>query len=376
MHLQNVDKQVFLDSDWQKRPRLFKRGLANVDLIEPEILAGLAMEDGVDARIIEHRDQAWSVAHGPFQEYESLGEANWTLLVQAVNEWMPDVHSLLQAFRFLPEWRIDDVMVSFSVEGGGVGPHVDEYDVFIVQGAGRRHWRVGARQSTTPTYPCEDLKQIKESFDAVIDEVLEPGDVLYIPAGCPHDGIALEPCLNYSVGFRAPNQAEWLAQLADMALQTEQLKQRYTDPNLSCDNPSHIVTEAQLGQVKQLLKSAVESSDFDELILRAQSMSKRPLPEPELPMVAEQVPALLTMDKATVVRAPGSRLLKHFDRPHYFANGELFVVTAEAEALAKQLAELTDETAITELAPLCNDACGQALIAWLVNQGVIELLID
>ena len=120
----------------------------------------------------------------------------------------------------------------------------------------------------------------------------------------------------------------------------EQLKQRYTDPNLSCDNPSHIVTEAQLGQVKQLLKSAVESSDFDELILRAQSMSKRPLPEPELPMVPEQVPALLTMDNATVVRTPGSRLLKHFDKPHYFANGELFVVTAEAEALAKQLAEL------------------------------------
>jgi 50S ribosomal protein L16 3-hydroxylase len=93
-------------------------------------------------------------------------------------------------------------------------------------------------------------------------------------------------------------------------------------------------------------------------------------------MVPEQVPALLTMDNATVVRTPGSRLLKHFDKPHYFANGELFVVTAEAEALAKQLAELTDETAITELAPVCSDACGQALIAWLVNQGVIELLID
>lgn len=376
MQLDNIDKQAFLESDWQQRPRLIKRGLNNVDLIEPEILAGLAMEEGVDARVIEHRNQRWSVSHGPFEEYESLGEQDWTLLVQAVNEWMPDVHALLEAFRFLPEWRIDDVMVSFSVEGGGVGPHVDEYDVFIVQGAGRRHWRVGERQATTPTYPCEDLKQISEPFNAVIDEVLEPGDILYIPAGCPHDGIALEPCLNYSVGFRAPNQAEWLAQLADMALQTEQLKQRYTDPKLSSSTPSHVVTNGQLEQVKQLLKSAVDADEFNELILRAQSMSKRPLPEPELPMMAEQIPALLTMNNAMLVRTPGARLLKQADTAHYFANGERFTVTEGAEMLAQKIAELTDEVPMSELAPYCQDMCSQELLAWLVNQGVIELLID
>ena len=140
----NLNRDKFLSEDWQHRPRLFKQAWPNFeDPIAAELLAGLAMEDGVDARVVQQKfiqeTLQWHVEHGPFEDYESLGEEHWTLLVQAVNEWFPDVQQLLTQFRFLPSWRLDDVMVSFATPGGGVGPHLDNYDVFIIQGEGQRH---------------------------------------------------------------------------------------------------------------------------------------------------------------------------------------------------------------------------------------------
>ena len=136
----------FLERHWQKRPVVLKRGFNNfIDPISPDELAGLAMESEVDSRLVSHQDGKWQVSHGPFESYDHLGETNWSLLVQAVNHWHEPTAALMRPFRELPDWRIDDLMISFSVPGGGVGPHLDQYVVFIIPGTGRRRLRVGEK---------------------------------------------------------------------------------------------------------------------------------------------------------------------------------------------------------------------------------------
>ena len=129
----NLDWQSFLDSHWQKRPLLIKKGFANfIDPISPDELAGLAMEDEVDSRLVSHKEGIWQVSHGPFESYDHLGEKNWSILVQAVDHWHYPSSALMKPFRVLSDWRMDDLMISYSVPGGGVGPHLDQYDVFII----------------------------------------------------------------------------------------------------------------------------------------------------------------------------------------------------------------------------------------------------
>lgn len=186
MHTIAWDKltpELFLQEYWQTKPLLIKGGFASfTDTIDANELAGLAMESHIESRIVSHDGNSnWQVKHGPFEDFADLGEDNWTLLVQAVNNWSSETDSLINAFNFIPRWRIDDVMVSFSTPGGGVGPHLDQYDVFIIQGSGQRRWQVGLPDNNLQTIlPHEDLKQVS-AFNAVIDEITEAGDILYIP---------------------------------------------------------------------------------------------------------------------------------------------------------------------------------------------------
>ncbi|WP_149010561.1 cupin domain-containing protein, partial [Escherichia albertii] len=159
----------FLERHWQKRPVVLKRGFNNfIDPLSPDELAGLAMENEVDSRLVSHQDGKWQVSHGPFESYDHLGETNWSLLVQAVDHWHEPTAALMRPFRELPDWRIDDLMISFSVPGGGVGPHLDQYDVFIIQGTGRRRWRGGEKRQMKQHFPHPDLLQV-EPFEAIID---------------------------------------------------------------------------------------------------------------------------------------------------------------------------------------------------------------
>ena len=200
--------ETFLKEYWQKKPLLIKGAFKDfVDPISADELAGLAMEQEIQSRIIAKSlvadKTAWQVAHGPFENFDQFGESDWTLLVQAVNNFSPDSHALLNNFNFVPSWRLDDVMVSFSTQNGGVGAHLDQYDVFIIQGSGKRHWQVGKPDpSLQQLLPHPDLKQVSE-FTSVIDEITEPGDLLYIPPNHPHNGLAIENSLNFSIGFQA-----------------------------------------------------------------------------------------------------------------------------------------------------------------------------
>lgn len=212
----------FLRHYWQKKPLLVRGAFPDFqDPISPDELAGLACEDGVESRIVREKGArgTWEVTWGPQEEstFKRLPDRAWTLLVQEANRWVPDVAMLLEPFAFLPNVRIDDVMISFAAPGGSVGPHTDSYDVFLVQGQGERRWMYGDKPLSDPTFkPGLDLR-ILRSFRATENVVLQPGDMLYLPPGYAHHGVAVTPCLTYSVGFRAPNAGEAWSSFAEWA---------------------------------------------------------------------------------------------------------------------------------------------------------------
>ena len=200
----------FLAEYWQKKPLLIRQALPDFgEAIEADELAGLACEDHIESRIIRGSgaDNNWQQQHGPFEEqiFDKLGDKDWTLLVQAVDHYIPEVAKLKDRFRFIPDWRLDDVMVSFAAPGGSVGPHLDQYDVFLLQGQGRRNWQVGERITQAPSLLPHPELQLLSDFNCSDNYMLEPGDMLYLPPGFPHWGIAVDPCTTYSIGFRAPS---------------------------------------------------------------------------------------------------------------------------------------------------------------------------
>jgi len=249
MHLQNFDPAAFLRDHWQKKPMLIRQAWTDwQNPLEPDDLAGLACTEGTESRIVRQARKGPKVEHGPFPEkrFAKREKHPWTLLVQGVDRYVPEVAALIEPFRFVPDWRIDDVMVSYAVDGGGVGPHFDQYDVFLIQGLGQRRWQVGGTcDDRTPLRPHADLRLL-ESFEAAEEWVLDPGDMLYLPPGIAHDGVAVgDDCMTYSVGFRAPARSELIAHFCDYILDGLSEDDRYTDPDLTvAADPTTISAEA------------------------------------------------------------------------------------------------------------------------------------
>ena len=201
----------FLRRHWQKRPLYVRGALPEFqDLLDAADLIALARRDDVESRIVVRRGRQRETRHGPFARLRARPR-DWTLLVSGVNLHHADADALLRRFSFVPQARLDDVMVSYATPGGGVGPHVDSYDVFLIQGSGRRRWRIGAGTTI----------------------VASAGDLLYLPPGVRHDGVALEPCFTYSVGFRAPRGAELAAAFLDWLHERGLPDARYRDPGLA-----------------------------------------------------------------------------------------------------------------------------------------------
>lgn len=206
-----VSVDDFMARHWQRAPLLARRALPGFAApIDPPRLFELAARDDVESRLVEHDASGrWRLSHGPFDRLPPRRRPGWTLLVQGTDLHDDAMHALLGRFRFLPDARVDDLMASFASDGGGVGPHVDAYDVFLVQAHGRRRWRV-APPGDAPLVPGAPLKLLAR-FEPVHDWVLEPGDLLYLPPGWQHDGVAIGECMTFSVGFRAPSRREFLA---------------------------------------------------------------------------------------------------------------------------------------------------------------------
>lgn len=239
--------ETFLRDYWQKRPLLIRNAFAQFAApdggspIEPEDLAGLACEETALSRIVIHdrSSDGWSLQSGPFAEamFPGMPQQDWTLLVQDVDKWDMDVARVLEAFDFLPRWRIDDIMVSFAAPGGSVGAHVDQYDVFLLQSQGHRRWQVDASVALGQAAPPLDFRddvelKLLRSFTATHDWVLGPGDMLYLPPGVPHHGVAEDACLTLSVGMRAPSAAELLGDFVDTLSADADDALRYSDPDL------------------------------------------------------------------------------------------------------------------------------------------------
>lgn len=249
----------FLRDYWQKRPLLIRGGLADWrDPLSPEELAGLACEDGVESRLVVTRGpRRWDVTWGPYEaeRFTVLPDERWTLLVQEVNRHVPAAARLLDRFAFLPSVRVDDVMVSYAAPGGSVGPHLDSYDVFLVQGRGERRWRYGTSKVEDARFVRGLDLRILERFSPDADEVLGPGDVLYLPPGFAHHGVAETPCLTYSVGFRAPSFGEMWKERAASAAAEELGERLLEDPRLEpAENPGAI-PEALLSAVRAAVRS-------------------------------------------------------------------------------------------------------------------------
>jgi 50S ribosomal protein L16 3-hydroxylase len=259
----------FLRDYWQKRPLLIRNAFPGfVSPIAPEDLAGLACEDVALSRLIAHdrAEDQWMVRHGPFDEevFPQLGDHDWTLLVQDVDKWDADVAALLPAFDFLPRWRIDDIMVSFAATGGSVGAHVDQYDVFLLQAQGHRRWEIDASPAPSIEFRHDvELKLLRE-FHSTHAWVLGPGDMLYLPPGVPHHGVAEDPCLTFSIGMRAPAAAELLGDFVDTLAADADESLRYTDPDLTVPSDPHEIDAASMERVVAAL-NALRMNDPDRL---------------------------------------------------------------------------------------------------------------
>lgn len=250
----------FLREYWQKRPLLIRQAIPGfASPFAPEELAGLACEPEVESRLVEeHRGESppWTLRHGPFAEsdFTSLPASHWTLLVQGVNKYLPEVADLLERFDFVPGWRIDDVMVSYAPEHGSVGPHVDQYDVFLLQGWGRRRWQIGHTPMHEAGFIPDLPLRILREFAPDEEWVLEPGDMLYLPPGLPHHGVALDACMTFSVGFRAPSAAELVGLVYDEVAADLPDSERYADPDLEPPaHPGRIGPEA-LARVREIIR--------------------------------------------------------------------------------------------------------------------------
>lgn len=352
--------EQFLRDYWQKRPLLIRNAFPDFDSpLQPEDLAGLACEEIALSRLIRHdrsRD-GWQVESGPFDEdlFPGLGERDWTLLVQDVDKWDADVAALLPQFAFLPRWRIDDIMVSFAATGGSVGAHVDQYDVFLLQGQGHRRWQIDASEAMGRGLPPQDfrddveLKLLRE-FTPTHDWVLGPGDMLYLPPMVPHHGVAEDPCLTFSVGMRAPSVSELMGDYVDtLAAETDE-SVRYRDADLQPPADPYEIDDGAMARVVEAIE-AMRMQDPERLgdwfgsfitgYRNAQQVVAGEAPPPRI-----ELEWLLSQGQTSLQRNPFTRMAwrRAHDDARLFASGTVWSMpVADARVLAAS-AQLDGDT--------------------------------
>jgi len=266
--LGNISVEEFLRDYWQQKPLLIRQALPAFESpLSADEIAGLSLEDEIESRLIleNHQGSPWQLRCGPFTEeaYQQLPKKNWTLLVQALDHYIPEVSELLKSFRFLPSWRLDDVMVSYAVDGGSVGPHYDHYDVFLLQGQGQRHWQLGQLCDVNSKILSNTPLNILEDFQPQMDWVLEPGDMLYLPPKYAHWGVAKGDCITYSIGFRAPSAAKLVDEYTHHVGDALNDFQRYQDKQLQPrKNFSEILPE-DINRVQSLLNQHLDASQHN-----------------------------------------------------------------------------------------------------------------
>jgi len=319
----NVDRESFLAQYWQRKPLLMR---AAIDNFKPPLsshkMAGLALEEQVESRIIEQRGADWLLHHGPFSSRDFQRDDPWTLLVQAVDHYIPEVAELRKLVDFIPSWRVDDVMASYAVDGGSVGPHYDNYDVFLLQGEGERLWKLGQFCDESSALLPHDELRILSLFECQHEYLLRPGDMLYVPPGVAHWGIARGSCTTFSIGFRAPRINDMVSRWADHLLEQLDPEQFYRDTGQSSvTRPGEIRPrdlERAMAQLQGALDQGAGNHWFGELVTEP-----RYEPTPDDDDLAE-AKALLNAGATFVELSPSAKLAwqQELEGIAVFANGE------------------------------------------------------
>lgn len=373
--LGGLTAREFLRDYWQKKPLLIRQAIPDfVSPLTPDELAGLSLEEEIESRLVlEHGEHPWELRRGPFADdtYSQLPERDWTLLVQAVDQFIPEVAELLEHFRFLPSWRIDDVMISYAAPGGGVGPHFDNYDVFLLQGYGQRRWQIGQMcDSDSPLLAHADLRILAE-FAGTDEWVLEPGDMLYLPPRLAHFGTAVDDCMTYSIGFRAPSAAEVLTHFTDFLAQFLSDEERYSDADIQpvVSDPAQIQRDA-LERLKGLLN---EHMSDERLLLTwfGQFMTEPRYPELVAGEELEEDDLLSALEQgAVIIRNPSARLAwsEVDDDLLLFASGQSRLLPGNLRELLKLVCS-ADALHAENLGQWLEDEDGRKLVNELIKQG-------
>ncbi|MCU0803703.1 MAG: cupin domain-containing protein [Burkholderiales bacterium] len=320
--LGGLTPRAFLARYWQKQPLLVRgavrgfRGAAS-----RHALFSLSQRDDVESRLVARKRGRWSLRHGPFERRDlaAMPRRDWTLLVQGVNEFIPEADALMRRFAFVPYARLDDVMASYAVPGGGVGPHFDSYDVFLLQGFGRRRWRVSAQ--TDRRFDARAPLRILTHFRPEAEWVLEPGDMLYLPPGYAHDGVALDECTTWSIGFRAADATELAREFLNFLADRIELSGTYADPGLAPPRHPAAIDDTMIDRIAAMLdRIAWRRTDIERFVGEY-------LSEPKARVVFDPPRRPLGPGRfAAAVRRHGltldARTLLLFRGPWIYANGE------------------------------------------------------
>ena len=367
-HLGTLDAAGFMRRCWQREPMLVRGAFPGFrDPLSPREVLALATSPEANARLVRRRAGAWSVEHGPLPaaRFRQLPGRDWTVLVQDTNHFSHDARELLAAFAFIPHARIDDVMVSYAVPGGSVGPHVDSYDVFLLQGRGRRRWQI-SRQKDHAFVPGLDLR-ILERFAPESEWVLESGDLLYLPPGVAHHGVAESECLTWSIGFRAPSDRELVAGFLDYLHERLEPVGQYADPGAAPALHPGEVPAALEGHIARVLDAIRWTPD------QAREFAGRFLSEPKASVyfTAPRKPLSRRQFAQQAARQglaldPRARLL--FSGTMFFFNGEAVQAPAQARPALRRFSDERRLAApIRAAAPFWDIAHG-----WYL-QGFVEI---
>jgi len=349
-HLNNFDIDLFLAEYWQKKPLLIRQALPGFETgLSPEELAGLACEEGVHSRLVIEKDAEapWQLSYGPFtdEDFTSLPQAHYSLLVSECEKWIPELQPLLECFDFIPKWRIDDLMISYAPDSGSVGPHTDEYDVFLIQANGKREWSIQHKtEQHAALIPDIDLA-ILQQFNADESWVLEPGDMLYLPPKLAHHGIAVgDDCMTYSVGFRAPAVSDIMDSFLLEASDHQLTDRRYYDHPLSTERDSAEINIEDVLHFKSLIYKTLDQSAelWPDIVGKLVSDST----------LSEDVE---TVDCPTIEQAANYLWQKHPDaKLYYFRSGEFLRLYFNGEVNSLEANEVNLD--------FCKTLCHQSLI--------------
>ncbi|WP_060465752.1 cupin domain-containing protein [Acinetobacter sp. LMB-5] len=376
--LGGITAEQFLAEYWQKKPLLVRNGLPEIiGLLQPQDVQELALEEHASARLIRQKDKnpnEWHVKSSPLTkgDFQKLPKL-WSILVQAVDHYSFDLSELWKKFPFIPQWRRDDIMVSYAPKGGSVGKHFDFYDVFLVQGHGHRRWQLGQMCDANTTFvPNQPLKLLPE-IDVQFDEVLAPGDLLYIPPGMAHYGVAEDDCLTFSFGFRMPNIAGMMERISDQFSANILLQNPVVDIARKQMSQIGEISSTELSYLKELVLAQLQDSTaLDAAIMSYMSEPKYPdnIPEPD-EIEADDLQEILH-EGYEVLLEPASRLLYTENNGilSFWGNGEALCI---AETFAPKLKAIADgeslafDSEFNELEILEN-------VAYLLNESILMLL--